>query len=204
MGIFGRFLEAASLTRLMWGADSIVLQLTGNNPKEMHPALYRRLLETVKQHYDEQEFIEAAPLKAEEAALIMLTLLYAGSVHAESVNPRHRPDVYKSAIEHLRIKMEGGIRASVSIWSIAITLGLEDSAPEPVVDSGVDEPPLPERKIEREPLVDLINRVTGVTKDGVQSTPPEVVAARPRAPLTEQQIAEIKARHRELRKKWGD
>lgn len=204
MSIFSRISEAASLTRLMSCADTIVLQLTGNNPKHFHPSLYRHLLDHVKAHYDEQAFIEATPLKAEEAALIMLTLLYAGSTQSASVNPLHRPAVYKSAIEHLRIKMQDDIRPSVSLWAFASTPSAERRAPVESLVPADDRGELPETKIKQESTVDAINRVTGVEKNARSVSTYEDVMARPKAPLTDQQIAEIKARHNELRKKWGD
>lgn len=204
MSIFSRISEAASLTRLMSRADAIVLQLTGNNPKHFHPSLYRHLLDNVKVHYDEQGFIEAAPLKSEEAALIMLTLLYAGSAQSASINPLHRPAVYKSAIEHLRIKMQGQIRPSVSLWAFANTPSTEDCVPDESLAPTEDAHELGGTKIGQEKTADAINRVTGVAKDQRSASTYEDVMARPKAPLTDQQIAEIKARHNEQRKKWGD
>jgi hypothetical protein len=204
MSIFSRISEAASLTRLMSRADAIVLQLTGNNPKHFHPSLYRHLLDHVKAHYDEQAFIEAAPLVPEEAALIMLTLLYGGSAQSASINSLHRPAVYKSAIELLRVKMQGSIRPSVSLWAFANTPSTQDYVPNESLAPTVDAHGLSGAKIGQEATADAINRVTGVAKDQRSASTYEDVMTRPKAPLTEQQIAEIKARHNELRKKWGD
>lgn len=203
MSIFSRIGEAASLTRLMSRTDAIVLQLTGNNPKHFHPSLYRHLLDHVKAHYDEQAFIEAAPLNPEEAALIMLTLLYAGSAQSASVSPLHRPDVYKSAIDHLRIKMRGGVRPSVSLWAFAITPSAEHRVPDESLAPAKDKHSLSEKDSRQEATADAINRVTGVAKDKRSASTYEEVMARPKASLTDKEIAEIKARHNELRKKWG-
>ena len=121
MGIFNWFGHASDLSRLMSGADAIVLQLTGNNPKHFHPTLYRHLLDNVKAQHDEATFLDSPPLNQHEAALIMLALLYSGTRQAESPNPLHRSEVYESAINHLRVKSGGHIRPAISLWAFGLT-----------------------------------------------------------------------------------
>jgi hypothetical protein len=121
MGIFSWLGNASELTSLMSRADAIVLQLTGNNPKHLHPTLYRHLLDNVKEKNDEAKFIDSPPLNEYEAALIMLTVLCAGTRQAESPNSLHRAEVYESAINHIRVKNGQQIRGAVSLWAFSVT-----------------------------------------------------------------------------------
>jgi hypothetical protein len=124
MGIFGMIGDiiggAANMTKLMSRADAVVLQLTGNHPKHLHPTLYRHLLENVKALDDEAKSA-GDPLNEYEAALIMLSLLCAGTRQAENPNPAHRADVYESAINHLRVQHTQSIRPTVSLYAFSIS-----------------------------------------------------------------------------------
>src|SRR5690606_14601758 len=120
-----------------------------------------------------------------------------------SSHPAHRASAYKSALQHLRVKAQGKIRGSVNLWSLIAAPTVEDDlhvGPEPAVAEQLGQA----SRVERDFAVDNINRITGVTKERAAPSLCRELGGRRVSPMTATNIAEIKARHAEQRKKWGD
>ena len=123
MNFFGRFTEwvaaSSELSVLMSRCDSLIISLTGINPKHLHPNIYKQLLENVKERSDAAAFIDER-FNEHEAALIVLSMLYAASKEVNQP-PFLDPNVYGAAIRRLRNEDKSRIRAVTSMDAFGIS-----------------------------------------------------------------------------------
>jgi len=120
MGFFSSALktlgEASALPGILNRADSLVKDLTGFDPKTIHPTIYKEMSSAVTRlatHYSGQG---AKQVTAEEAAIIKLINLCAV---CDSVGDENQKQVFVKAIRRIVLSRGDQVRPEVSLTATA-------------------------------------------------------------------------------------
>ena len=119
-GLVKWFKGAGELNSLMAGADALVNEITGVNPKTFHPKLYQHLIGRVMAHNEALQHNDGHTMNKHEGALLMLYLLRAVAQESGNASPVHKLERYESAIEIMRKRHDREISPAVSLICFSI------------------------------------------------------------------------------------
>ena len=136
--MFGWLKEANKFNGLVNDATSLIYRLSAINLKELHPQLYRILLQELKSSYDRGQ-MSGTPLSAAEAALLMLSNIYQAG--KESPGGPFDPALYGVVIARLMEQYRPEIRGAIFVQYVALTGGEptanKDEGAQPKIDKKV-------------------------------------------------------------------